>query len=232
MDPAVSAVKVSRILGQTQRGSTLAQHISPTGLHSSRPLSNETQSSGRKRGSPGAFSSKPNKLRRIAPAFPVVSLADAASAGAGSTTAAGDVDIVCVAENIKVETDGATTLDHDGRDRDGGDQDVIEFATDNHNGKSVVIHDQSSHVADISVEASQQQLLDNTRSTQQQNLQYLSTESISEILQGPFPMSEALEAKIAACEVYSCTPLRSLQLHSSENDAASENDVAMKIIKR
>ena len=145
-----------------------------------------------------------------------------------------DADIVCVAEDAKVETDGATmtTPDHHYRDKDGGEQDVVEFATDNHNGKSVVIHDQSSLVADISVEASQQRLLDNTRSNQPQNLQYLSTESISEILQGPFPMSEALEAKIAACEVYSCTPLRSLQLHPAENDAASENDVAMKIIKR
>ena len=58
---------------------------------------------------------------------------------------------------------------------------------------------------------------------QQQYTPFPDAESISEILDAPFPATSELEAKIAACELYSNTSLVA---------DAPDTDVAMKIIKR
>ena len=147
----------------------------------------------------------------------------------------GDDDII--AEDVKVDVN-AIVMAEKTRLNDGDDDDIFELGAENYRDSSqnnFVARDLNgqtelndlSEVTDIAVESSHQRAVVPRRNNEQpplplsqSQLPFPLSESISEILQSPFPASEALEAKIAACEVY------------SSSVPVAENDVAMKIIKR
>ena len=237
VDPAVSSMKMSRVNCQkNQRNSHHTQQSSNS--HYAHPsISSFEMLLPRKRvhqeGPVSAVAATTTtKSRRLSPASRSLSAINGADSSSG--------DVVCVAQDVKIEIERDDDVDVDGRHHSRATisnetndihvvhdvEDIVETDVTEHpdsssplnratNGNNVngINHNASSAIA---IPYPQQQ-------QQQQYSPFPTNESISEILEGPFPASEALEAKIAACEVYSNTTLAA---------DSPENDVAMKIIRR
>ena len=226
VDPAVSSMKISRVDNQRRQNPLTLTH--PPSLAHHYPSSLETFLP-RKRGRHEVLFPPNLKTRRLSPSTVPTTRAPATDSD----------DVVCVAQDVKVEVDvGVPTLNRAVLDRDNNDvQEIVDFSAEEENthplprshrsrsedGNRKTIHRGRSRSNEVAVcEANFQRVPSSTR-PQQQYSPFPPNESISEILEGPFPASEALEAKIAACEVYS---------NASLAPDTPDNDVAMKIIKR